>query len=143
MSERERLRELLLKCDPIKERDLDDDWGDGELDDIVDNLLANGVIVPPCKVGDTVYEVSNNTHACHDCKYYSDFYGMDAICDKDNDIRTYPQYSEEPLCDQQFFDITELQPSIDWIFSHRDRFGKTVFLTREEAEKALDERSKS
>lgn len=109
---------------------------------VADYLLDNGVIVPPCKVGDTVYEVSNNTHACHDCKYYSDFYGMDAICDKDNDIRTYPQYSEEPLCDQQFFDITELQPSIDWIFSHRDRFGKTVFLTREEAEKALAERSK-
>lgn len=30
MSERERLVELLLESEPIKERDLDDDWGDKE-----------------------------------------------------------------------------------------------------------------
>ena len=54
---KERLKELLLSSDPMKERDLDDDWGDGELDEIVDQLLANGVIVPPCKIGDKVYTV--------------------------------------------------------------------------------------
>lgn len=50
MTERERLKELLLSSDPIKERDLDDDYGDGELDEIVDHLLSNGVIVPPCPI---------------------------------------------------------------------------------------------
>ena len=45
MSDRDRLIKLLLQSDPIKERDLDDDWGDGELEEIADHLLANGVIV--------------------------------------------------------------------------------------------------
>lgn len=45
MNERERLKELLLTSSPIKERDLDDDWGDGELDEISNHLLAGGVIV--------------------------------------------------------------------------------------------------
>lgn len=48
MTDRDRLIELLLQSDPIKERDLDDDWYDGELEDIADYLLANGVIVTPC-----------------------------------------------------------------------------------------------
>lgn len=45
MTEAERLKNILLSADPIRERDLDDDWGDGELDEIADHLLANGVIV--------------------------------------------------------------------------------------------------
>ena len=56
MSERERLIELLLESEPIKDRDLDDDWYDGEISDIADYLLENGVIVPLVKVGDTVYQ---------------------------------------------------------------------------------------
>ncbi len=58
---RNRLIELLLQSEPIKVRDFDDDWLDGEIEDIADYLIANGVIVPPCKLGDTVYEVSLNT----------------------------------------------------------------------------------
>lgn len=49
MSERERLVELLLESEPIKERDLDDGWGDNEISDIAEYLLDNGVIVPPCE----------------------------------------------------------------------------------------------
>lgn len=56
MSERERLVELLLESEPIKERDLDDGWEDNEISDIADYLLENGVVVLPCKVGDTVYQ---------------------------------------------------------------------------------------
>ena len=48
MSEKERLVELLLESEPIKERDLDDGWGDNEILDIAEYLLENGVIVPPC-----------------------------------------------------------------------------------------------
>ena len=58
MSEKERLVELLLESEPIKERDLDDGWGDNEISDIAEYLLENGVIVPPVKVGDTVYGIS-------------------------------------------------------------------------------------
>ena len=33
-----------------------------KVDDVVDYLIANGVIVPPCKVGDTVYYVHKSEH---------------------------------------------------------------------------------
>ena len=56
MSEKERLVELLLESEPIKERDLDDGWEDNEISDIAEYLLENGVIVLRCKVGDTVYQ---------------------------------------------------------------------------------------
>ena len=32
-------------------------WGSGTSAEIAEYLLANGVIVPPCKVGDTVYRI--------------------------------------------------------------------------------------
>ena len=112
MTESERLKELLLKCDPIKDRDLDDDWGDGEIDDIVDSLLENGVIVPPCKVGDTVY------------------------------IPYISTVIEKKVCSivfqKPFYTVYCGGTSLR--FSEED-FGKTVFLTRDEAEKALGERS--
>lgn len=41
MSERERLVELLLESEPIKERDLDDGWGDNEISDIAEWDYAN------------------------------------------------------------------------------------------------------
>ena len=57
--ERERLVELLLESEPIKERDLDDDWGDNEISDIAEYLLENGVIVSPVKVGGMVWVIYN------------------------------------------------------------------------------------
>jgi hypothetical protein len=34
-------------------------WGSGTSEEIADYILANGVIVPPCKVGDKVYWLDN------------------------------------------------------------------------------------
>ena len=48
MTERERLIELLKEVNTMRNMR----QGLGEC---ADYLLANGVIVPPCKVGDTVY----------------------------------------------------------------------------------------
>ena len=92
---RDRLIELLRKSGASFERALPEE--------IADYLLANGVIVPPCKVGDKVYWIF-----------------------------------EPP-----FDDVTEKEIVEDefWWAMFED-FGKTVFLTREEAEKALAERSK-
>lgn len=40
--------------------------------------------------------------------------------------------------------ITYLKaPDLEWIFENREIFGKEIFLTREEAEKALKEREKN
>lgn len=53
---RDRLIEL-IKNAPV--------WKNGTFDEacefVADHLIENGVIVPPCKVGDTVYWVENNT----------------------------------------------------------------------------------
>ena len=38
-----KLTKLLLESDAIKERDLDDEWFDGEIEDIAAHLIANGV----------------------------------------------------------------------------------------------------
>ena len=63
MTERERLVELLLESEPIKERDLDDDWGDNEISDIAEHLLENGVIVLPAKIGESIYYVDFELNA--------------------------------------------------------------------------------
>ena len=109
MTERERLVELLLE------------WGNKENDgvraeSIADYLLANGVIVPPCKVGDTVYE----------------------ICERRRSGKWQKAIVERV--------VHGIEIGIDKILTARcgtttyvylSRLGETVFLTREEAEKAL------
>lgn len=113
--ERERLVELL---------DIIIQPGQKTLGDIADYLLANGVIVPPCLVGDTVWinnkygtiksKVSNIT-LIEDNKFLVKLHYDVRYC-YDNHIETlgYVGYTEENF-----------------------EFGKTVFLTKEEAEQAL------
>ena len=81
-------------------------YSPGFIADIADNLLANGVIVPPCKVGDTVYKTSVLGEITE-----LKIKGFDC------GIATEP-YNIIPI----------------------ENFGKTVFLTKEEAEQALKER---
>lgn len=83
---------------------------------IADKLLANGVIVPPVKVGDTVYE--------HE---YS-------VCD--TDVGGF--WTEEVVPTQ----VRGIAVLTEYDYHTLDNFGKTVFLTREEAEAALEEGSK-
>lgn len=79
---------------------------------IADFLLANGVIVPPCKVGDTVWIVGE-----HRGVYYAN-------------VRVF------------FFNEKNIEmvrtTKCDIPFSE---FGKTFFLSRAEAEKELERRS--
>lgn len=75
---RDRLIELIKEGEDITpcafdpECDCNDkSCGDCQRKAIADHLLANGVIVPPCKVGDTVYEVSRyytGTWEVFECK---------------------------------------------------------------------------
>lgn len=107
---RDRLIELLYESEPLHERDLDDDLADGEIEAIADHLLANGVIVPPCKVGDTVYTNINGTGLHNSFRVESvDLLGFS------NGLYSWTWH----------------------------QLGKSVFLTLEQAEKALAERSKS
>ena len=110
MTERERLIELLK---------------DGGVRDfpyvnaLADHLLANGVIVPPCKVGDTVYfpmEING------ECEPYVDVGTVFSI----------------GIDERHTMWISVSYESGLKYYHTSDGFGKTVFLTREEAEKALE-----
>lgn len=117
MSERERLIELLLESEPIKERDLDDGWGDNEISDIAEYLLENGVIVLPVKIGQTVYEIQQDRTLQ---KWY--VYGIIKY-----DGQEWAAKAKNNKNKWNYIDKT---------FAFR-LFGKTVFLTKEEALKAL------
>ena len=105
-------------------------WGANTSEEIADRLLAEGVIVPPCKVGDMVYmpwEYNGQQGiACLKITSLANIldwgwdYGTNFITDDEG-------YAEKYNCGRFRF----------------EDFGKTVFLTREEAEKALTERSEN
>lgn len=115
MTERERLIDLLLE------------WGNKENDgvraeSIADYLLENGVIVPPCKIGDTVYYICpQSTIVLTKGVIYAAKVVRIVVLNIGTalDIQIYEK------------GVTEI-PSVS-------DFGKTVFLTREEAEQALKE----
>ena len=90
-----------------------------------DYLLANGVIVPPCKVGDTVYYFSHrpfNLSLLPNTIYEAD---VVRIVTTKLGTSVVIQIHNEYGC-------TEVPQISD--------FGKTVFLIKEEAEKALSGR---
>ena len=92
---------------------------------IADHLLANGVIVPPCKVGDTVYYLTT-VDTAKELNVSEIFDGVvQAIGFDGKDIWISVRYTN----------------GLFYYHSAKD-FSKTVFLTREEAEKALEERYK-
>lgn len=118
MTDRDRLIEL-IKNAPRK----DVIYGDIKLDkpaqtvqSIADHLLANGVIVPPCKVGQTVYT-----------------YGAKRVKDWKITFCGKNSRGEHKMiaADDDFKNMLEF-----WDYD----VGKTVFLTKEEAERALKER---
>ena len=91
--------------------------GEKTLGDIADYFLANGVIVPPCKVGDDVYLIPtyNGKPYCGVCK---DKVQMIGITSRGVHIKAREHHDHNKMY----------------------MLGKTVFLTKEEAERALKER---
>lgn len=107
MSERKKLIELLQE------------WGNKENDgvraeSIADYLLKNGVIVPPVMVGDRVYVIPKYNGKAY-CGVQQDKVQMIGITSRGIHIKTRNNSS----------------------FNKTYILGKTVFLTEEEAEKAL------
>ena len=89
---------------------------------LADYLLEHGVIVLPCKVGDRVYEITGRKTVS--------VYKVRAIR-----VELFGLFIE--------WDIVEglVWQSLSGI--NADEIGKTVFLTREEAERALKGREKN
>lgn len=92
---------------------------------IADHLLANGVVVPPVSVGDTVYVITSDSPTRIEKTRVSQI----KIKVKENSRISY-RISAPCVYD----DWGEAH----WTFCEFD-FGKTVFLTREEAEAKLKE----
>ena len=82
---------------------------------VADHLLANGVIVPPCKVGDVVYRLCRNPDTL---KWYIQKEYVYKISIHECYLRIY------------------LTPIISFIDLD---IGEKLFLTKEEAERALKE----
>ncbi len=105
---KDRLIDLLIK------------WGnegnDGVMaESVADHLLKNGVIVPPCNIGDVVYRIVDDIEP-HITKDY---------------VARIVNYGTEwavVLISDRYIPFSD--------------FGKTVFLTKEEAEQALKERKR-
>ena len=78
---------------------------------IADQLLESGVIVPPCKVGDTVFRISKR-------------YGERCVLPR-------------TVCSIRY--SLDSRGNIAWYLftTTEDRIGETVFLTHEEAKQAL------
>lgn len=92
-------------------------------DQFADYLIANGVIVPPCKVGQKVYVIHNTVEriklGLKDCIYET---VVDAIHISGTiEYHLYYKKIVHPDCD---------------FFTDKD-IGKTVFFARAEAEQAL------
>ena len=87
-----------------------------------DYLLANGVFVPPCKAGDKVYEVLPK------CGYIRSLDVVGFHLGKFPDLRGHKR--KEYLVCYSDYSLTHVD---------LDKFGKTVFLTKEEAEAKLKE----
>ena len=117
---RDRLIALLRQCSCVY-MSCDGDCGeckniemfDEDIEQIADHLLANSVIVPPCKVGDAVWFIRKNTRKIIEAK-------VNEIVIKRGGI--YLQLSCNSVYETSCKSI-----------------GKSVFLTKEEAEKALVE----
>lgn len=129
------------KCEDCSAVDTGDQPDDCLKYNIADHLLANGVIVPPCKVGDTVYQPSYKFTKCsaydYTPKYVEDSscVGCGATCDSVKKPYIYKgEVVSIRITKEQIFLAVSFQEKFD---SSRFILGKTVFLTREEAEPAL------
>ena len=138
MTERERLIELLkndsckspMLCDPnCKYASLKRCYEERT----ADYLLENGVTVLPAKVGDTVY-IKNEPHDI--LAMYIEGNEISYIANYDCDERNCLEcpYAKEIL----FGEVTMCEKS-EYSECTASDIGKTVFLTREEAENALKE----
>lgn len=83
---------------------------------IADYLIQNGVLVPPCKVGDTVYKVIERCNLSSNICVFTGGYGSPRCC-----VKPCGAY------------IEEINFSVNMI----DLVGKSIFLNRKEAERVL------
>lgn len=129
MNERERLMKLIAEAFVRKDR---------TTAAVADYLLANGVIVPPCKARDTVWVTSESRVKEAE---------IDGILRRRNDTKIFVAFEcDEEDCDSCPFNAWQRSSCGEWDCDNaygsaelaEEEFGKTVFLTRELAQEALE-----
>ena len=135
MTDRERLIDLIKKAEKQELLDfftadldeaIDMSGGtqfNGTVEHLADYLLKHGVIVLPCKVGDTVYFINR---ANKPQEMIFDLIDLRCTCVNDTDCMC------GSLCNDIGHNVCQYRFKNDF-----SDFGKTVFLSREEAERAL------
>ena len=123
MTDRERLIEILK--DTLHEWECD--VQPETLLQIAEHLLENGVIVPPCKVGDTVYA-------------HNEYFGILPYLVGNFHIG-YMGKEKDYLHWEAAAHAAETDELLDDIDFDLEDIGKDIFFTREEAEKALAEQN--
>ena len=111
---RDRLRQLLLNTNIT--------W---ETTKIAEYLITNGVIVPPCKVGDTVYYI----HETYWDKNYKDYIDTKELKEDVVQIVECPELKTNLMLEVKEF---------DWDLFNNWLNGE-IFLTKAEAEQKLKE----
>lgn len=92
------------------------------LETVAGYLLANGVIVPPCKIGDTVWVANLTSRKIFKNKAHGIYIAGSSKYENNVRVEYTNQFGEKSY------------RKFTWA-----QFGKTVFLTREEAEAKLRE----
>jgi hypothetical protein len=118
---RDRLIELIFDSNQFNAWSVEDKWD--RIEFLADYLLANGVIVPPCKVGDEVFVYNRSTQRIYKNRVYCVHIFGKGMCKNKISVEYKNIYGA--VSERRFA----------WA-----QFGKTVFLTKEEAENALSER---
>ena len=96
-------------------------------DELADHLIKNGVIVPPCKVGDKVYVIEP-------CACYNNYSEFDKCHHRRTKATKWLEMVRVPTKHHtKCLKLFERPFKIEYL----NKFGKTVFLTKEEAEAAL------
>lgn len=123
---RDRLIELINNADVQINGNISP-YRDYGMEKIADNLLANGVIVPPCKVGQTVFKIVK-------------LYGDRKPIIVEGEVFEIALTHENGEIKKRFYFLEKGGNKIINRYSlwlDFDEVGKTVFPTREEAEQAL------
>ena len=127
---RDRLIELLNEATfGVNVHTLADHLKKETIEAVADYLIANGVIVPPCKVGDTLWvnwENYNGKKETRPVKVYA--------------LRFDTKKNSMRICVEGDFEISSYGGSYTHYYNGTfawNSVGKTVFLTREEAEQTL------
>ena len=110
MTERERLIEIIVTAENEVFRAFPYTNSTKRIEMVADYLLENGVIVPPCKVGDMVYIFERGSYII-------------PICGQG----------------KPHWEIKIEKCSFKYWLLDNHKFGENMFSTREEAEKALKE----